>query len=158
MPDLTGGRGQLRCGSAVWMWLLTALFFLRVAGQAVQRVLDLHWLPRFDEFQGSSLSYGVLLASQLLILLLMVWTSLQATRGLLRRRRRLGAALRTAGWTYFAGSLLRLVAGMVWPEVHPWFRAWIPGFFHLVLAAFVLQVACYHLRPPAGFSTRPAST
>lgn len=155
---MTGERGQFCCGSVIWMWLLTVLFCIRVAGQAVQRVLDLPWLPLFEEFQGSSLPYGVLLASQLLILLLMVWTSLQAATGLLRRRLRLGRALWAAGWVYFAGSLLRLLVGMAWPEAHPWFRTWIPGFFHLVLAAFTLQAACYHLRPAADFSTSSAST
>jgi hypothetical protein len=158
VPDLSRGRERLYCGSVVWMWLLTGLFFLRVAGQAVQRVLDLPWLPRFEQFQGSNLSYGVLLASQLLLLLLMAWMSLQAAPGRLRRRPSLGAALRIGGWVYFAGSLLRLAVGISWPEAHPWFRAWIPGFFHLVLAAFMLQVACYHLRPATDFPTSPAST
>ncbi len=138
--------GPWRCGSTTWLWLLTGLFLLRVAGQVLQYVLDLTWLPRFDEFQGGSLPYGVLLASQLLLLFTMAWTSLRAQEMRLLRRPRLGRALRATGGLYLTGSLLRLIVGITSPEAHPWFRAWIPGFFHLVLAAFVLQAACYHLR------------
>jgi hypothetical protein len=42
------------------------------------------------------------------------------------------------------GSLARLAVGLVFDQAPAWFTAWIPGAFHVVLAAFVLTLASYH--------------
>jgi hypothetical protein len=49
------------------MALLTGLFGLPIAGQAVQFWAPQSFLPAFDAFQGSSLSYSTLLLTQLLM-------------------------------------------------------------------------------------------
>lgn len=115
--------------SAFPLWLLTFLFSLRVAGQAIQRWAPQSWLPPFDAFQGSDLPYWFLLFVQLLILAAMAFYSL---------RPRGGRVLLWIGGLYMAGSLLRIMIGLAVPDAHPWFRAWISGVFHLVLAAYLL--------------------
>jgi hypothetical protein len=114
------------------------LFSLRVAGQAIQRWAPQPWLPPFDAFQGSSLPYWFLLSVQLLILGAMVFCNL--------RRPRSGRVLLWLGGLYMAGSLLRIIVGLALPDAHPWFRAWIPGAFHVVLAAYLLALAIFHPR------------
>jgi hypothetical protein len=142
----------VRNNSVPWLWTLTALFAARVSGQALQHWAPLPFLPAFDEFQGSRLPYGFLLVTQLLILGLMARTTWRIQFRRLTPRNGTGRLLWWAGWVYLAGSVARLAAGLALPGAHPWFRAWIPAVFHLVLAGFVLLVACHHLRasPSAG--------
>lgn len=77
----------------------------------------------------------------------MTWTSWCVQQESLLARPKLGKALRIAGWIYLSGSVIRLITGIFLLGEYRWFRAWIPGVFHIVLATFVLQAACYHLRP-----------
>jgi hypothetical protein len=128
----------------VSMPLLTALFALRVAGQALQRWTPQPWLPPFGAWQGSTLDYRALLAIQLSMLAGMAWTSWRARTGLLRPR--IGAArwLRAAGCLYMAAAVSRIAIGVAVPAAPRWFSAWIPASFHLVLAGFVLAWAGYH--------------
>jgi hypothetical protein len=64
----------------------------------------------------------------------------------MRPRQRTGRILAWLGWLYFAGMLARLAIGRAFDTGSPWFEAWIPAIFHLVLAAFVLTIAAYHQR------------
>jgi hypothetical protein len=121
---------------AALLWLLTILFSLRVAGQAIQRWAPQSWLPPFDAFQGSSLPYGVLLASQLVILAAMAWFAFH-----IPKPRRL---LLWAGGVYMAGSLARIAVGLLVPNAPAWFSTWIPASFHVVLAAYLLTLAHHH--------------
>jgi len=125
---------------------LTVLFGCRVAGQAVQHWFPQPWLPDFGSFQGSSLQYSTLLAIQLLILGLMARTCWRLARGLIRPDRRLGRGLLWFGTIYMVGSVLRIAIGLTVPDAPAWFSSWIPAFFHLVLAGFVLAAADLHLR------------
>jgi len=72
------------------MALLTGLFALRVAGQAVQFWMPRSFLPAFDAFQGSNLGYSTLLLIQLLILSLMLRTCLRVGTGISVPNRRFG--------------------------------------------------------------------
>jgi hypothetical protein len=128
----------------VSMTLLTALFAVRVAGQALQRWNPQPWLPPFATWQGSTLDYRALLAIQVSILAGMAWTSWRAWTGALRPR--IGAArwLRAAGALYMAGAVSRIAIGVAVPAAPRWFSAWIPASFHLVLAGFVLAWAGYY--------------
>lgn len=45
-----------------------------------------------------------------------------------------------------SGSVLRVVIGLLLSHAPIWFSAWISSVFHLVLAAFVLTLAHFHLR------------
>jgi hypothetical protein len=128
------------------LWLLSFLFGLRVAGQALQRWAPQPFLPAFETFQGSSLPYGVLLASQLVILSAMLWYAYRVQGRRLRPSLRAGRLLLWIGGIYMAGSLARIVVGIALPEAPAWFTAWIPAFFHLVLASYVLTLGCYHRR------------
>jgi hypothetical protein len=130
----------------VLLWILTLLFSARLAGQALQQWMPLAFLPPADAFQGSSLPYWILLSAQLAILGLMAYAS--ARTGRMALRPRLGRWLLAAGALYMAVALGRIAIGLLAPEAAAWFRAWIPAFFHVVLAAFVLAVSVYHLRKP----------
>jgi uncharacterized membrane protein HdeD (DUF308 family) len=128
------------------MALLTAFFGLRVAGQAVQFWMPQSFLPAFDEFQGSRLSYSTLLLTQLLILALMLRTCLRIGTGTSVPDRQLGTGLAWFGSIYMAGSVARIAVGIAVPTAPAWFSTWIPAFFHLILAGFVLTAAHYHHR------------
>jgi hypothetical protein len=128
------------------MAVLTALFALRVVGQAIQRWTPQPWLPPADAFQGSGLPYWSLLCAQLAILAIMVricWRSFMGSLGVFAAT---GRALRILGRIYMAGALLRIAIGLALPSAPAWFSTWIPAAFHVVLAAFVLTTANYHLR------------
>lgn len=131
-------------------WLLSALFAARVLGQALQRWQPQSFLPPAEAFQGSSLPYGLLLAAQLVILAAMVYFTWRMQRRTLSPRRGIGIPLAWVGTLYMTGALGRIAVGLAFPGAHSWFRAWIPAFFHLVLAGFVLTVSIYHLRKSGG--------
>ena len=131
-------------------WSLSALFAARVLGQAVQRWMPQPFLPPFEAFQGSRLPYWLLLFSQLLILVVMVRVAWRVQTDRLVPSRRVGLWLAGAGVVYMAFALGRIAVGLAVPGAEAWFKTWIPAFFHVVLAAFLLVVSFYHLRgtPP----------
>ena len=131
---------------SILFWLLSLLFALRVLGQVIQFWLPQPFLPAFEEFQGSSLAYPLLLSVQLMVLGLMLRTSWRVQSGAFVPSRRKGQVWLWFGSLYMAGSLLRIVVGITTPDAAAWFRAWIPAFFHVVLAGFVLTLAAYHWR------------
>jgi hypothetical protein len=123
--------------------MLSGLFAVRVLGQAIQRWWPRSYLPPFNAFQGSRLSYPTLLSAQAIILGLMVWTSWRAATGSFRPSDRKSALWAWVGGIYMFGSLLRIVIGVASPNAPHWFRVWIPALFHVVLAGFVLTLALY---------------
>jgi ornithine lipid hydroxylase len=125
----------------VLLWILTALFALRVLGQAIQHWAPLSVLPPFGDFQGSKLPYPMLLGIQLAILALMAGAAWRHTAGRLARRPLAARVLQAFAAIYFTGSVLRILVGVFYPDAGPWFTAWIPAFFHLVLAGFVWTMA-----------------
>ena len=144
MHDL-GAAADARCRRfALALGGLTALFALRVAAQALQRWTPLDALPDFGSFQGSGLPYWLLLAVQLFILALMVSIAYDVAGCTRRRNQRAARVLGWVGAVYMAGSLGRIAIGLALPDAPPWFTAWIPAFFHVILAAFVLTLAAYH--------------
>jgi hypothetical protein len=142
-PQAPGGDAR---GSAWLLWLLTLAFALRVAGQALQRWSPQSFLPPFSEFQGSHLSYPVLLTAQLLILAAMLRWSWKVQRGTWSAGRRAATVLFRCGSLYMAASIARLGVGLGVPAAPAWFSAWISGVFHLVLAGFVLTLAVLQRR------------
>ncbi len=135
------------------LWLLSLLFALRVLGQAIQFWTTVPWLPEFESFQGSGLPYWSLLPAQVLILTFVARHSWRLQRGMVEPRRDRGGVLLWLGGMYLAGSLGRMVVGLV-PGAPEWFRAWIPGAFHVVLAGYVVTLGAYHL----GLSDPPATS
>jgi hypothetical protein len=132
---------------AAGFFILSFLFGLRVLGQAVQRWFPVSFLPSFDAFQGSRLPYSVLLSAQIIIFGGMLAVCRRALSGSLEPNVRRGFAIALVGTIYMTGSILRIVIGLLLPTASHWFRAWIPGFFHLVLAAFVLLLARAYRSP-----------
>src|SRR2546428_13782633 len=107
------------------------------------------FLPPFEAFQGSSLPYWLLLSFQLLILVVMVRVAWRVQTDRLVPSRRVGLWLAGAGAVYMAFALGRIAVGLAVPGADAWFKTWIPAFFHVVLAAFLLVVSLYHLRGTA---------
>lgn len=126
------------------LWLLTATFAARVAGQAIQSVWPQAFLPSFAAFQGSRLPYPVLLATQIAILATMIRFTSRIHADTLVASRRAARLLGLLGGLYLAVAIGRIVIGLVVPQAPPWFSTWIPALFHLVLALWVLLVAGYH--------------
>jgi hypothetical protein len=143
---------------AALLWALTALFTVRVLGQAVQRWWPQSFLPSFNSFQGSGLPYPLLLAAQIVILGLMMRTALRVRAGTLRPNPTQRKALAWFAFVYMGGSILRIVIGILVPAASAWFTTWIPAFFHLVLAAFVIALALHvRYRMPNWASDRGVS-
>ena len=124
--------------------ILTVLFAGRVAAQAVQRWLPVPFLPPFAAFQGSNISYAVLLSAQVAILALMVHVVRRVRQRRLEPSKRASRLLTFAGGLYVAVMLTRLVVGLAVPGAPGWFRSGISIAFHFVLAMFVLMLAAYH--------------
>jgi hypothetical protein len=131
-------RSQVRVAVLV---VLTLLFALRVLGQAIQRWWPQRFLPDFAAFQGSNLSYPILLSAQLVILAVMIECCRRIASGRWALRSAILSRLRWFGRLYLFGSILRLLIGIGVATAPHWFRAWISAGFHVVLALFVLRLA-----------------
>jgi len=134
----------IRCSNL--LFLLTSLFFIRVLGQAVQYWYPLTLLPPFGDFQGSSLPYTLLFSIQLIILFFMYWVAWKVRNRRLMPNLRIGRWLLVLGIIYMTGSVIRIAIGLVIIDAVAWFTSWIPAVFHVVLAAFILVMAMFHLR------------
>jgi hypothetical protein len=129
--------------------VLTALFIGRVVAQPLALVADAPFLPRFDTWHSGALPYGLLLASQLVIVALLVRAARSVSSAAAEPHRRTGAALLAAGAVYGGAMLARLLIGATVQRGHPWFDRPLPTVFHLALAGFLLVYGHYHLRHAA---------
>ena len=132
--------------------LLLALFILfagRVAAQLVQRLWPTSLLPGFADWQSGLLPYGLLLASQLIILLAIAHQTVQIWRGRTQPQRRVGAVLLGLGAVYLAAACFRLAAGLSVLSDRPFFATYLPSLFHMVLASVVLVLGDFHFRGAA---------
>src|SRR3954466_15101221 len=66
--------------SALALWVLMGLFFLRVLGQVLVEFLHVRFLPPSEEWFSGLLPYPQLLTSQIVILLLMAKIGFDFTR------------------------------------------------------------------------------
>ena len=124
----------------VALWTLLGLFALRVLGQFLVVAGIAPFLPPLDEWQSGLLPYPVLLASQLVILAMLVTVCVQFSRHrgfFVRRNVWLATPLWIVGWIYAIGMIVRYALLR---------RDIIPVIFHIVLASFLLVVAQYHRR------------
>lgn len=137
------GTASLNQRYLPWMLALAALFVLRVLAQAVQWMGPVPLLPSFDSWQGSGLSYAALLASQALIIVLLVKALLLVRANAVRPATWKHRACFVLGGAYFAAMALRLAAGLTFFSDVEWFAQTLPAVFHLVLAAFVLLFGHY---------------
>lgn len=134
-----------RCVYCLLLGLQTFLFAVRVAGQAIQRWIPQPGLPPFEAFQGSALPYGVLLASQLILLAVMALYTVRLARARLAPDYRAGMVLAWLGGIYMTVAVTRIAIGLWVPDAAAWFTVWIPALLHVVLASYVLTLAYYHV-------------
>ena len=127
-----------------WLFVCSGLFIFRVTAQLIQKFYALPFLPPFEAWYSGALAYPWLLASQILIILVMIWVIAGFVKGRISARRKLGAWLLVLGGIYFLVMLFRLIAGFTFAANHHWLGAHIPAFFHIVLASFVLLVGHFH--------------
>lgn len=131
--------------------VLTALFFARVAGQALVAFADVSWLPSMGAWYSGLLPYPLLLPTQILILASQVTIDWQLLRGagfFALPHPRLGRALRGFAWLYAFAMLVRwLVTG-----THG-----IPIAFHWVLAGYLFTLGHFWVRQGGRHAQEPAT-
>jgi hypothetical protein len=86
----------------------------------------------------------LLLSIQLVFLVVMLAVTRHVAMGGVQPNVATARALTWFGGIYMAGSIGRIGVGLANPNAPPWFRTWIPSVFHVVLAGFVLTLACYY--------------
>lgn len=131
---------------AALLWILLALFVLRVLGQIVVALAHPRWLPAMREWYSGLLPYPVLLPIQVVFILAMTRMTLDVARGGIGwadPRPGIGAALVWLSFVYAAGMVVRFVVWLRRPPERR--RAWIPIIFHIVLAAFLFVFASWHI-------------
>jgi hypothetical protein len=139
------------------LWILSALFLLRVVGQVLVQFAGVTFLPPAPEWYSGLLPYPLLLPVQIAILLWMAWIN----AGVTRRRGfftaphpGLGRFLLVASGLYVTVMVVRyFVSGHLHPERRFWPPGSIPILFHFVLAAYLYVVSRLARQPMA---TAPA--
>ncbi|MBI3265297.1 MAG: hypothetical protein HYZ58_19380 [Acidobacteria bacterium] len=134
----------------VYLWLLTVLLFARVLGQIIVVVYAPRWLPPMEQWQSGLLRYPVLLASQAVVLTLMVWISVDFSRGAgfwVEPLPRLGRAALWWSYLYFGAMVARYAIRMTRRSDQRWLGGTIPIIFHSVVAAFQWTFGTYHTTP-----------
>lgn len=131
---------------ARWLWLLLALFIVRVIAQPMALLISAPFLPPFESWHSGVLPYPALVAAQLLIIAWFARTAWRFSRGEVTPRYRLGVWMLVFGGVYFATMLVRLVLGVTVLSSNRWFSSVLPTMFHLVLASYLLVYGHYHFR------------
>lgn len=127
------------------LWLLTALFAVRVAGQVVVALRSPSWLPPMHDW--NLVPYRVLFPVQLVILAVMTWidVSFSASAGPpVERSEAFGWALVAFSVVYAGAMAVRYVARMRRRPEARWFGGTIPIVFHLVLATYLYALGSFH--------------
>lgn len=147
--DLALMRGALdgrpAAAHAPPLWLFTALFVMRVAGQVLVAWRSPRWLPPMS--QWNLVPYPVLLPIQLLLIALMVWIDRAFGAGdapATARDAGLGTALLGFSAVYAAAMPLRYAIRMARRPDQRWFGGTIPMVFHLVLASYLFVLGRFH--------------
>ena len=131
--------------AAPFLWLFSALFLLRVAGQLLVRLRRPSWLPPTEEWNLSP--YKLLLPSQLAILGLLVWIDGSFSAGSgppVHARPSLGDVLLVVSYAYAAAMAVRYAVRMRRRPGERWFGGTIPIVFHEVLAAYLYVLGAFH--------------
>ena len=130
---------------AVALWMLSAAFLTRVIGQMAVEFAGVGWLPPMAEWQSGLLPYPALLASQLVILLVMLGINLSVSRGhgfFARPHPRLGWVLLTIAVVYAGAMAARyVISGQLHPDRRLWPPGSIPIVFHFVLAGYLYTLS-----------------
>ncbi len=129
------------------LWLLLALFCLRVIGQMLVAFFNVSFLPAMVEWYSGLIPYPLLLPLQIVIIALMFKVCLDFTYGkgvFVRPYRPFRGAVLYFGYLYLIAMVLRYIVRMsLYPEER-WFGGTIPIIFHWVLASFVILFGHHH--------------
>ena len=112
--------------------------------QLLQLKFSFDFLPSFSAWHSGALPYGVLLLSQLLIIVVMILVCIKFTQDRVVASRNAGIVLLVFGAIYFLVMLGRLLLGLLVLPEHSWFGQVLPAVFHLVLAFYAVLVGHYH--------------
>jgi len=128
------------------LWLLTALFAVRVAGQVLVALRSPAWLPPMEDW--NLVPYRMLLPIQLAIFGVMIWIDASFSSST-------GPAVDTSEWlgwfligfsaVYAAAMAVRYVVRMRQRPQTRWFGGTIPIVFHLVLATYLYALGSFHV-------------
>jgi len=129
---------------AALMCLFTGLFLFRVAAQFFLLFGDIPGLPSFQHWHSGVMPYWLLLTCQIMILAAMAHLAIKFIKGTMTPNRRLGKALWLIASIYFGVVLTRITLGLTIFSEKSWFTHFIPAFFHLLLASFLLVVAAFN--------------
>jgi hypothetical protein len=133
------------------LWLCTVLLIGRVLGQVVVLLLAPRWLPPMEQWQSGLLPYPVLLVGQAVVVTLMIWTSIDFSRGAgfwVAPHPRLGLAALWWSYVYAGAMVVRYVIRMARRPDERWLGGTIPIIFHTVVAAFQWTFGMYHVTRP----------
>ena len=128
---------------ALAILVLGIAFLGRVAGQFIQVVAPVEFLPPLPSWQGSNLPYPVLFAAQVGILVLIAWVYRRMAAGHKVMDPRMAAPVIALGAIYFGVMAIRLALGLTTMSDIKWFASPIPTIFHLVLSAAVMVIGIY---------------
>jgi hypothetical protein len=144
--ELARSRSDVDPGFAAgFLWLFSALFLARVAGQLVARTRRPAWLPPTEAWNLTP--YPLLLPTQLAILAVMAWIDidLSVDAGFWADPKpRFGEAIRVFAYVYAAVMAFRYVLRMRRRPDQRWFGGAIPIVFHWVLAAYLYVLGTFH--------------
>ena len=131
---------------ARWLWLLLALFVVRVLAQPLSLIIDTPLLPRFESWHSGVLPYPALVAAQVLIIAWFARTAWRFGKGDVVPSYRLGVFFLAFGSLYFLFMLARLLLGLTIKSDSRWFTSYLPTAFHLVLASWLLVYGRFHFK------------
>ena len=126
---------------AVFLWVLLALFFLRVLGQILVMAWHPRWLPPPAQWYSGLIAYPYLLGFQILFLVAMTFMILGVTSGTgpFGPPSR-GFALFCIAFSvpYYGFMVYRWIFRVLRNPARRWYDTLIPIVFHCVLATFLL--------------------
>jgi len=126
----------------------TILLVGRVLGQLIVALRAPRWLPPMEQWQSGLLPYPALLVGQLVVLALMIWISIDFSRGAgywVEPHPRLGLAAVWWSGLYAAAMVVRYIVRMARRPDQRWLGGTIPIVFHIIVAAFQWTFGMYHI-------------
>jgi hypothetical protein len=129
-------------------WVLTVLLVGRVVGQLIVAGWAPRWLPPMEQWQSGLLPYPALVFGQAVVLTLMIWISVDFSRGSgfwVRPHPGLGAAALWWSYLYVGAMVVRYVIRMTRQPDQRWLGGAIPIIFHSLVALFQWLFGMYHV-------------